>query len=261
MSRLIAILGILVFSQWAQAQFLNFTSEQVCNSYQGLVKSYGFTEYWRFLETSGTTAATMVGTDTGTYVGSPTLDQVGPLVMPSKSITLNGSSQYVTSNTSMTGPQVFTLLIWFKTTTARGGKLIGFGNAKTGNSSNYDRHIYMTNAGTVVFGVYPGAVKTIVSPLAYNDGKWHMAAASLSAAGMYLYVDGASVGTPLLTVTSAQSYSGYWRMGEDNLNGWTSSPTSFYFAGSIAEAAVAVGAAVAGTDIQRLYDIGKFCHN
>lgn len=202
----------------------------------------------------------MVGTDTGTYVGSPTLDQVGPLVMPSKSITLNGSSQYVTSNTSMTGPQVFTLLIWFKTTTARGGKLIGFGSSKTGNSSNYDRHIYMTNSGTVIFGVYPNALKTVASTSSYNDGNWHMAAATLSSAGMILYMDGASVGSKS-NVTSAQSYSGYWRMGEDNLNGWTSSPTSYYFSGSIAEAAVSVGNAVSAAQILQLYDIGKFCHN
>src|SRR6185312_12812520 len=172
-----AILTTLLFTMQAQAQFLNFSSEQVCNSYQGLVASYGFTENWPFVETSGTSAATLIGTDTGTYVGTPTLNQLGPLVMPSKSIVLNGSSQYVTSNTSMAGPSIFTLLIWFKTTTGSGGKLIGFGASKTGNSSNYDRHIYMTNAGTVIFGVYPGAVKTIVSPSAYNDGNWHMVGA------------------------------------------------------------------------------------
>ena len=260
MKRLSAILIILAVSLQARAQFLNFTSEQVCNSYQGLVPSFGFTEYWRFLETSGTSAATMIGSDTGTYEGSPTLNQLGPLVMPSKSITLNGTSQYVTSNASMTGPNTFTLLIWFKTTTTKGGKLIGFGNAKTGNSSNYDRHIYMTNGGNIIFGVYPGAVKTITSPSTYNNGIWHMAVATLSGSGMFLYMDGAQVASNA-GVTSAQVYNGYWRMGEDNLNGWTSQPSSMFFAGSIAEVAVSTTTAVSAVNIKTLYDIGKYCHN
>ena len=34
----------------------------------------------------------------------------------------------------------------------RGGKIIGFGNAATGLSSSYDRHVYMQNDGKVVFG-------------------------------------------------------------------------------------------------------------
>ena len=39
---------------------------------------------------------------------------------------------------------------WFKTTTTSGGKIIGFGNSSTGDSSSYDRHVYMTNAGSLV---------------------------------------------------------------------------------------------------------------
>ena len=64
--------------------------------------------------------------------------------------------------------------MWFRTTTAD-GKLIGFGNSRTGPSSSYDRHIFMNNAGQPVFGVHPGAVKTITSPGSYADGKWHHA--------------------------------------------------------------------------------------
>jgi len=66
-------------------------------------------------------------------------------------------------------------------------------------------------------------------------------------AGMSLYVDGQLVGTNANTV--AQSYSGYWRVGGDNLNGWnldpwgsnsqgTTQPYSYYFNGTMADVAV-----------------------
>ena len=46
---------------------------------------------------------------------------------------------------------------WFKTTTTAGGKIIGFGNRSTGNSTSYDRHLYMSNTGRLYFGVNPDA--------------------------------------------------------------------------------------------------------
>ena len=45
------------------------------------------------------------------------------------------------------GPDVFTEEAWFKTTSTTGGKIVGFGNQNTGNSTNYDRHIYMDHVG------------------------------------------------------------------------------------------------------------------
>ena len=40
------------------------------------------------------------------------------------------------------------------------GKIVGFGDQPTGNSSSYDRHIYMDAAGQVYFGVYNNGVFT-----------------------------------------------------------------------------------------------------
>lgn len=48
-----------------------------------------------------------------------------------------------------------------------------------GNSSNYDRHIYMQNNGKLTFGVYPDAVKTVTSAQSYNDGQYHHVVAQL----------------------------------------------------------------------------------
>ncbi len=38
--------------------------------------------------------------------------------------------------------------------------------------------------------------------------------------------------------TGNQSYSGYWHVGGDNLNGWPNQPSSAYFAGQIDETAI-----------------------
>ena len=155
-----------------------------------------------------------------------------------RAMTFDGSSGYLSSPLiSAALPNVFTLSIWFKTTTTRGGKLIGFGSAQTGASGVYDRHLYLTNTGSVVFGVYPNVTKTVESATGYNNGAWHQTVATLSSAGMRLYVDGELVDSDT-TVTSAQSAaSGYLRVAYDNLDNWPTTPTSRFFAGTLDEAA------------------------
>src|SRR5699024_8584824 len=145
----------------------------------------------------------------------------------------NGSSsgRIVTSSQATVGTE-FSTELWFRTTTRQGGKLIGYGSSASGDSSNYDRHVYMTNSGEVVFGVYPGSTQTIRSSAGFNDGQWHHVVASQSAAGIELYVDGDLVAENA-AVTTAQSYSGYWRIGGDNLNSWPDAPSSYNFDGAI----------------------------
>jgi hypothetical protein len=146
----------------------------------------------------------------------------------------------VASAAKVVGPQTFSVEAWFKTTTGMGGKIIGFGSHQSGTSSSCDRQGYMTDAGRLAFGVfagsYPGSTQTILSPGRYNDGNWHHVVGTLGRSGMVLYVDGASVGTNPTTV--AQFYSGYWRVGGDNLNGWPWRPSSLYFGGVLDEVAV-----------------------
>ncbi len=195
-------------------------------------------------ETAGTAATDVSGNNrTGVYSSAGvTYNQPGPCQRdnPKGAITLNGSSGSVAlASAAIATPNsnVFTVGIWFRTTTTRGGKLIGLGNVATGSSGMYDRHIYMTNNGTLYFGVYPNAAKTVNSAPGYNDGTWHQAVATLSGAGMALYVDGALAGPVDRAVTTAQNYNGFVRIGYDSLNGWPGSIASFYFAGSLAYAA------------------------
>ncbi len=202
------------------------------------------TVWYRMDETSSTT---LTATDSsgnarnGSYgsVGKTTSTLKACAQDTGRSMTYNGSSGYL-SSPQLVGalPNTFSLATWFRTTTTTGGKLIGFGNVRTGASTVYDRHVYMTNGGQVVFGVNPGTVKTVVSPKSYNDGAWHLAVATLSSAGMQLYLDGAAVASDTSVTSGSSASNGYLRIAYDNIDGYSSVPTSRYFAGTLDDAAL-----------------------
>lgn len=219
--------------------------------------------YLPLTETSGTTAgnAGSTGTvDNGTYASTGVSHPLGGPNCGTNVLyatRLDGSTGQVWTSTPWTNPQWFTVQIWFDTTTTTGGKLIGFGMSASGaQSSSYDRHIYMTNAGTLTFGVYNSGYFTTTSPAAYNDGNWHLATGTFSpGTGLRLYVDGALVSSNA-SVTAAENYTGYWRIGYDNLGGWPNAPTSFFFNGTVAQAEV-YSRVLAADEITGQYLAGK----
>ena len=170
----------------------------------------------------------------------------------SLSLTTNG---FFYGPTLLVGPNVFSLETWFKTTTVIGGKLIGFGNLQIAASGSYDRHIYMSTTGQIYFGCYPGSVQVATSAISYNDGNWHHAVGTLSASGMVLYIDGVSVGTN--PSTTAQVYSGYWRVGYDNLNSWTNAPAQYFFNGTLDETAVYMNQALTPAQVLKHFNAGR----
>ena len=193
--------------------------------------------YWPLDEASGATAFDHAGFDDMT-LGSGTTRGESGIISPTTATAFSGASTALgASPVAETAPNTYTVEAWIKTTTTSGGKIMGFGNSATGNSGSYDRHVYMDNSGRIWFGNYPGGVRTVNSAASFNDGQWHHIAASLGSSGMTLYVDGKVVGTRS-DVTSGQAYTGYWRVGGDNIGGWTSQPSSNYFAGTIAQVAV-----------------------
>ncbi len=196
-------------------------------------------------------AADATGNNSGTLQNSPTAttDRFG---IANRAYNFNGSSQYISTANAYSNPNNFSISLWFKTASVTGGKLIGFGSSQTGLSSNYDRHIYMNNAGQLYFGVYPNTVVTVNSALSYNDNSWHLATATFSSTtGMALYVDGAIVGSNSVTLSS-QNYTGYWRIGYDNNAGWTSQPSNFYFNGTLDDVLIYQRALTAG-EVNTLY--------
>ncbi len=128
--------------------------------------------------------------------------------------------------------------VWFKTTTTKGGKIIGFGDAPISLSASNDRQIMMLNNGHLQFGINSGGRKVITSPAAYNNGQWHYVVVTQSSAGMKLYVDKVLVASNAVKTAFNYPNGGYWRVGGDIVSGWPSAPTSPYFQGTIDEVAV-----------------------
>lgn len=213
--------------------------------------------YYKLNETSlvSTTAADSSGNArSGVYQGTVTKGVTSPCTRDGgTAVTLNGSSGYVNHGTAITIPTTYSATTWFRTTTTRGGLILGWGSAATGASNNVDRVLYMTNTGGLVFGNNNAAKNTVSSPGSYNDGQWHHVLATVGTAGMRLYVDGNQVAAS--TTTATASYSGFFRLGYDRLNGWPSVPTSNYFAGSVDEAAIYTQT-LAAADAQEHYRAG-----
>ncbi len=209
------------------------------SEYADAVTADGPTSYWRLGEDTGATAYDWAAADDVTLAADATRGMPGALSGDADTATgFSGSATVPGVSTSqLPGPQTFSVEAWFKTTSTSGGKIIGFGNSKTGDSNNYDRHVYLTNDGKVVFGVYNNNTYTLTSGKSYNDGKWHQVVGTMGSSGLTLYVDGAKISSRSDT-SAAQPFNGYWRIGGDNINGWPGQPSSNKLAGTIDEVSV-----------------------
>ncbi|MEU7554187.1 DNRLRE domain-containing protein [Streptomyces sp. NPDC044571] len=209
------------------------------DAYPNQVRTDGAQLFWRYDESALPFAADSSdgGNQSGVHLNAPDLRQSpGAVSGASTAIGFNGSDTQVYGDRRQTVGSSYSLETWFRTNTTRGGKLFGFGNNQIRGSNQYDKHIYMTNDGRLVYGVYTGATRTITTSAGYNDDKWHHVVATQGPGGMVLYVDGAQKGT--LGVTTHENFSGYWHAGGDSLGGWPDRPTSDYWAGRLDETAV-----------------------
>lgn len=255
-----------------------FTTRTACSggtAYPGAVQSLGPTFYWRLGDPAGSASVAdssgngRTGTvrTTGTAANNVTLGataaiwcDTGALQQPAVSRTVNPAGTVVwTTQRAAPGPNTFTIMAWVRVPAglATGGRVIGFGNANTGRSTTYDRHLFLDNQGRAVFGIYPGAVRVLRSTALVNDGKAHFLVGTLGPGGGQLYVDGVLQGSDA-TWTVAQSYAGYWRVGWDNLAGWgptgePTNPTNFGLGGVIDEAAVFEGQALSAAQVAALW--------
>lgn len=217
----------------------------------GAYFSYGFT--------AGSATDLSGSGNNGTTHGSPTTtaDRYG---ISGNALSLaSASGQYISTSTAsaLPGPATFSISVWFFTTTA-GGYLVGYGSSQTGTSLSVDRVLYIGTNGELYFGVAPLGVKsTINSTVAYDDGNWHHAVVTFSAAnGSNMYVDGALVASNP-AMNASLSLGGYWRVGYDSLSGWTNAPTTYYFNGWIDDVAVA-NTELSYSSIATLYGAGAY---
>nr|WP_246214466.1 LamG domain-containing protein [Modestobacter muralis] len=204
--------------------------------------------FYALRETTGTTAYN-TGTvsvpgrtnkGNGTYRGGVVLGAAGPDCGygPVAAVTLDGATGWISTARSSAAPDVFTTQVWFRTS-APGGRLFGVNSQETG-AGQYDRHVYMTDAGALVFGVYRGTYHTVSSPAgtSYADGRWHLVTATLGSTGMRLYVDGQEVAANAAQTTGEPMAGSFWRFGGGELGLWPDKPTNPWFSGSLSSAAV-----------------------
>jgi hypothetical protein len=236
-------------------------------SYESVVLADSPSFLWVLNDTS-TTAADATGNGlTGTYTGGYTQSQSGEPGIGLNATAFNGSTGYVYSNTKTStggaGPTVFSLECWFKVANgySSGGDLIGFAQGVNPITNSSDRFLWMLNSGQIAWGSgdgYEFIADDIVSSGSYNDGNWHYAVASYTAAsigGVYawLYVDAVLQGT--VTVQVLQDYDGYWTCGANLVTAWTppGATSSDYIAGTLSCVAV-YPVALSGTQVSNHYN-------
>ncbi len=228
--------GNMIGTEWSNA--VTGTATPALSRYARLVTADAPASYWRLGELTGALLDTVAADDLTRQAGV-TAGGAGVIGDDSNGATaFSGNTNGSAANaTTRYAPERFSVESWFKTTSVRGGQLIGWGSSQTGNSASTDRKLYLDNTGRVFFGVNPGARRTVNSPGTYRDGAWHHAVGTLGPAGLRLYVDGVEVAADP-TVTQAQWLTGgFWRLGGDTLSGWPSAPLSGYLAGTLDEAA------------------------
>lgn len=146
-----------------------------------------------------------------TYEGTVAYQQEGSLISDTnnKSIGFNGSNTRIIINPQTTAPSIYALECRFKTTNLSGQLfcfLLG---------GNNDRDLYLDN-GKLRYFNYTGA--DIITPLTYNDNKWHTVTACTCSRGAEIYVDGELVVSSNNKTT--YSYSANWNIGYGMRSGY-----------------------------------------
>jgi hypothetical protein len=224
------------------------------STYTSTVLGSGATHFWPLSDSAGsTTAADRAGYADVTLAGNITLGTAGP-VSGTTAATFGGGQttpppsgngpppQPVPNDTAGTVGTIapgssFSTEAWVKTTSTQGGAIVGLGLYNASNSAAVDKVVYMDASGKLHFGVQNNTVlQTIDTTASYNDGAWHLIDATYSGGSATLYVDGVQVAAG--SIVDNITFDGYWRIGGDNLAGWTAAPAGNYLAGSIGDVAV-----------------------
>ncbi len=154
------------------------------------------------------------------------------------SLTLNGTDNYIETTNQINAPAAFTLELWFKTTTSKGGKIIGFTDTRSGiTSGKHDREIIMEKDGSLrLYLRYEGTTFILSAVNKYNDGEWHHVAVDCEG-NTKLYVDGSPVDENENAI--GETYSGYWVIGRNNeTKGNGPEAIAEYFEGSLCEISI-----------------------
>jgi hypothetical protein len=211
--------------------------------------------YWR-LHTDGPLMADSTGQGRKGRLEGGVARKLPGAHAPNLAIATDGQTGYVRSSAALAQPARFSYSVWFKTTTERGGALMGVSDAATGPGTASNRALWMDNDGKLAFGVLAAEADdpTDVEPsfvrgrARYNDGEWHYAVATFNGRAITLFVDGVRVARrvraidddPVVAVGSGYIRAGYldltafYTVFGRNYDG-AQAPESYFFDGSLDE--------------------------
>lgn len=239
------------FGNEARSETINITATDVVTApgaYAQSVLADGPANYWRLGDPAGTTGVDLAdstnpleGKDDLKVRSGVSFGSAGAILNDTDTAAaFNGTANSGANNPTLANrPNVFSQEAWFRTSSGSGGEIFGYGNSQAGVSIDYDRVLYMSNAGRLYFGVRPGGGTriTINSASSYNNNQWHHVVTTLGSNGMQMFVDGVLVASRTDT-TTAWPIDAYWRIGGDTLSGWTQRPSSSNLNGQIDEVAI-----------------------
>ncbi len=200
--------------------------------------------YWRLGDTGTPAQAAdeVLGGPAG--YSSVTLGGTGPF-SDETSAAFNGTSSYVQlPSADSPGTSPASVGLWFKMTkgSTAGGVLYSYESnpLATGGAAGaqWVPALYVGTDGKLRGEFWNGSGAPITSASLVNDGNWHYAVLSASAASQSLYLDGVLAGTS--STARAASAGNYVYVGAGESGGsWPAHPTNTlgYFPGSIAEVA------------------------
>jgi hypothetical protein len=217
------------------------------NSYDTYVENQSPVAYWSL---AGSTPLDNIFNpqDPLSNIGSAnsiSLNASGPLLGYPSSAAFTGVNG-LSETTSSSSLSSFSVDIWFQTTSNQGGILAEFTNKqKPGSASQYDRAIWITDQGDLVFGTASGSPTTptyaeLATPtnVSYNDGRWHLAVVTIGSSGATISVDGALVASTTPAPALESPYNGYWAIGGGVTTGWNNVPENNAFNGNIADVSI-----------------------
>lgn len=229
---------------WGTPTAYTYTAGSPASSYANLILQHNPKNYWPLDDNSGQAVDVVEGWNAN--VGALATRGAAGAIHGSTSTsyrfapTTSSTTSTVIPQVRRTAPYTFAVEAWFKATGNRGGAIVSYGTAISGNSgtTGVDRVIYLANDGRVFFGINPGTVRTVSSAAGFNNNQWHHVVGQVSSAGMQLFVDGNLVGSRADGNTPRNIDAGVWRIGGDRMSGWASNPTGGYITGQIDEVAV-----------------------
>jgi len=224
-----------------------FTDTPLPASYQSVVLADGPISYWRLGESSGTTAADMMGVNPGTITGGVMLGAAGAIANDSNTaMRFNGSNNYVNvpHNAGLNFKTDLTLEAWANPA------VLNSLDRMIVHKGGYQYRIGLNSSNKWYGRVYiSGSPFDVVAPTTAAVGRWDYVALTRSGSTLTLYVNGVPVATgtasgSLVTTTNALAI------------GRKGSLSEAYFNGAIDEVAV-YNKALTASQIALHYSAGR----